>query len=182
MLFVYGGAFNPPTIAHYSICQKLIETFKPNYFYLLPVGPNYDKDGMVNYQHRYKMCQLMANKLQIMVSDMENQKHYEGTYYALKRFKKIDDDVYFVMGADNFSYLDKWINADRLIAEFKFIVINRDNFDIRGFLQQKFAKYISHFVVIDFDYHVSSTDFRNSRDRGLVIPEIYDYICQNDLY
>ena len=41
MIIVYGGTFNPPTVAHQLIANKVIENFKPKKFILLPVGENY---------------------------------------------------------------------------------------------------------------------------------------------
>ena len=38
MIIIFGGAFNPPTRAHFEIAEKLIEKFNPDTFYFLPVG------------------------------------------------------------------------------------------------------------------------------------------------
>ena len=121
MVIIFGGAFNPPTLAHYEIADKLIKRFKPDTFYFLPVGNRYKNKSMLDFDNRYKMVKIMADKLGAKVSTMENEESYRGTYYALLDFKKIDPDIYFVMGADNLDYLDTWINADELIKTNKFI-------------------------------------------------------------
>ena len=120
MIIIYGGAFNPPTKAHYLIAKKLINDFNPDTFYFLPVGERYNKKGMARYQERYDMTHIMAKMLpNAVVSNKENEPSFRGTYYALKDFSLIDEDLYFVMGADNFDYLDTWIMAENLIKVLK---------------------------------------------------------------
>ena len=182
MILVYGGAFNPPTKAHYEIISLLKEKFHPNEFYLLPVGPQYNKPGVANYVDRFAMCELMGQKLGIKVSNMENEETYRGTYYALKEFSKIDKDVYFVMGADNFDYLDKWIMADKLVAEFKFIVLTREGYDVDKIYQTKFSIYRDNFVFIEYNSDISSSLYRKTRNKSLLITEVIEYINEKGLY
>ena len=183
MIIVYGGAFNPPTKAHYLISKKLIEMFKPDTFYFLPVGSKYDKPGMAAYRERFKMTTIIANMLDnAVVSEKENEDKFRGTYYVLKDFSQIDDDLYFVMGADNFDYIDKWIMADKLIAEFKFIILTRKGFDIYKLIEEKYGKHKENFFPVEVDYPISSTDFRETFDKEIVLDEIYDYIQKNNLY
>ena len=148
MILIYGGTFNPPTVAHYEIISLLKEKFNPDKFYILPVGPHYNKPGVANFSDRYQMCMIMADKLGIEVSDLENETTYRGTYYALKYFEQFDKDVYFVMGADNFDYLDAWINAENLVKEFKFIILSRGGFDINKISESKFKEYQDHFILV----------------------------------
>ena len=182
MLFVYGGAFNPPTKAHFEIIKLLLERFKPDEFYILPVGPHYNKPGVANFDDRYNMCEIVARKLGVKVSSLENEPTYRGTYYALKDFQKKDQDVYFVMGADNFDYLDKWINALALVSEFKFIVLTRNGYDINQIYQSKFAQYHQNFVFVNYENTISSSLYRYSKDEAILLEEVNEYIQKNNLY
>ena len=183
MIIVYGGAFNPPTKAHYFIAKMLIDKFSPDKFYFLPVGKKYNKDGMANYEDRFTMTKIMADKLpNAFVSDKENEEKFRGTYYILKDFSIIDKDLFFVMGADNFDYLDKWIMADKLISEFKFIILTRRGFDIYKLIDEKYHNYKENFIPVDVDFPISSTDFRNEKDQSILLEEVYKYIEENKLY
>ena len=182
MILVYGGTFNPPTVAHYEIIELLTKKFNPNNFYLLPVGPHYNKPGVASFYDRYMMCKLVAKKLGIKVSDLENEETYRGTYYALKHFALEDNEVYFVMGADNFDYLDQWINANNLVKEFKFIVLTREGFDVNKIKESKFKEYADHFILIEYNNYVSASLFRQTKNTNLVIPEVMNYINENKLY
>lgn len=183
MIIIYGGAFNPPTKAHYLIAQKLIDSFKPDAFYFLPVGDKYNKSGMESYQVRFEMTSLLAKKLpNSYVSTKEKEESFRGTYYMLKDFSLIDKDLYFVMGADNFDYLDSWIMADKLISEFKFIILTREGFDVDKLINEKYYEHKNNFKIVNIDLPISSTDFRTTKDKELLIDEVYEYIKSNKLY
>ena len=183
MIIIYGGAFNPPTKAHYEIAKMLIDRFKPDTFYFLPVGEKYNKKGMESFDNRFNMTELMANKLdKAVVSTKENEPKFRGTYYMLQDFSQIDKDLYFVMGADNFDYLDNWIMASNLIAEFKFIILSRQGYDVDKLIEEKYYKHKENFIIINIDIPISSTEFRNNKDKQLVIEEVYKYIVENNLY
>lgn len=183
MIIIYGGAFNPPTKAHYLIAEKIIEKFNPDTFYFLPVGNRYNKKGMADYMSRFNMIKIIANKLKnATVSTKENEESFRGTYYALKDFSLIDNDLYFVMGADNFDYLDKWIMADKLVKEFKFIIITRKGFDVSKLIKEKYSNNQNNFTVLEIDFPISSTDFRENKNKEILLDEVYEYIKVNDLY
>lgn len=183
MIIIYGGAFNPPTKAHYEIAKMLIDRFSPDTFYFLPVGEKYNKKGMESYSNRFNMTKIVADKLKnAVVSTKENEEKFRGTYYMLKDFSLIDNDLYFVMGADNFDYLDKWIMADKLIEEFKFIILSREGYDVEKLIKEKYYEHKDNFIVINIDIPISSTEFRNYKDRYLLIDEVYDYVIENNLY
>ena len=182
MIIIFGGAFNPPTRAHYEIAEKLIKRFNPDTFYFLPVGSKYKNKQMLEFDYRYDMVSIMAEKLGAKVSTMENEESYRGTYYALLDFKKIDPDTYFVMGADNLNYLDKWINAEELIKTNKFIVLSREGFDVFSLVNEKYHENKNNFHIVEINNYLSSTLFRTSLDKSVLLDEVYEYIKKNNLY
>ena len=183
MIIIYGGAFNPPTKAHYLIAKKIIDKFNPDTFYFLPVGSRYNKKGMADYESRFNMTKIMADKFKsAIVSRKENEESFRGTYYALKDFSLIDNDLYFVMGADNFDYLDKWIMADKLIEEFKFIIITRKGYDVSELIKEKYNNNKDNFTILEIDFPISSTEFRENKNKEILLDEVYEYIKTNNLY
>ena len=183
MIIIYGGAFNPPTKAHYLISKKLIETFNPDTFYFLPVGEKYNKPGLACFADRFNMTQILCSKLpNCVVSTKENEEKFRGTYYMLKEFSEVDKDLYFVMGADNFDYLDNWIMADNLIKEFKFIILTRTGYDVDKLIEEKYKDHKNNFTIVKFDLPISSTIFRNFKEKDILLEEVYEYILENNLY
>ena len=91
MIIVYGGTFNPPTVAHRKIAEVVVKGFNPNKFILLPVGDRYTwKDQFVPFEHRFNMLKLLFKEDIFEVSDLENIDEYKGTYQSLKTIKDTD--------------------------------------------------------------------------------------------
>lgn len=185
MIIVYGGTFNPPTIAHHEIAKKLIKKFNPDKFILLPVGDKYTwKDKFVIFTERKAMLNILFNDDVYEISEIENDEQYKGTYWALNKlsgaYKK---DVYFVIGADNINQLDKWISYEKLLSSYKIIVLTRKDYTIDSIIKEKYEDYRDSFIIVDVNYDVSSTEFRNNPNlKHLLDDRVYEYIKQNNLY
>lgn len=177
MLLVYGGAFNPPTIAHYDIAKLLIDKFNCNFLFV-PVGNSYQKSELISFKDRYNMVEIIANKLNSKVLDIEDNSKYLGTYDLLNKLKEEDSDIYFVLGADNLINLNNWINAKKLISEFKFIVLTREDIKI----DLSMFSHPNNFTIINIEYDVSSSDYRNNLNNNIIDQDVLKYIQKNNLY
>ena len=113
MKILYGGSFNPPTNAHLKVYEKMMELFDVEEFVFMPTANVYSKPDLAPISERIKMLEIMCEKLEkTSVSDFEaNMKEYKGTAYTLKNFP----GYHFLMGADNFSYIEKWIDYPNFI-------------------------------------------------------------------
>ncbi len=177
MLLVYGGSFNPPTLAHYEIAKLLKNKFDCELLFV-PVGNSYNKPTLIEFKHRYNMIKIVADKLNCDVSNIEDNNKYIGTYELLKSIN--NNDVYFIMGADNLVNINSWINASKLIAEFKFIVLNRDNFDCDSFISK--LSHPNNFTVVDIDIDISASNFREKKDNSILDKDVLEYIEKFNLY
>lgn len=189
MIVVFGGAFNPPTVAHREIYYHIRKHLNFDRFIYLPVSNLYTKRSLSSNYHRLQMLSLLTKDMPLAeVSTMEfDDSDYQGTYQSLLRFqeKYPGQEIAFVIGADNLFKLHKWINARSLLSEFRFIVLNRQTEDISKEIQhnEHLQSYMDHFILLpEFDMNVSSTIFRETFDPTYVTPEVYDYIMQHHLY
>lgn len=189
MIVVFGGAFNPPTIAHKEIYYLISKQFDLEKFIFLPVSTKYSKAKLIDDKHRIEMLKMMIEDLEkAEVSSMEMKDElFFGTYDSLLRIKEKypNKDVGFVLGADNLEQLDHWLNAEKLVSEFKFIVINRHKKNLHLVIEKNplLHQYQDHFIFLEeFHLNVSSTLFRETLDPYYVDEEIYHYIMKNDLY
>ena len=181
---IYGGAFNPPTIAHKRIGMYLCNKYKDALILYMPTNSFYNKGDLISFNDRFEMTKLLVKDLgdRVAVSNYEGEEHkFSGTYYTLKEF----GNPYFVIGADALQNLSTWIKGEDLIKENNFIVFPRSGFNIREIFNQKILKdNIDHFIVID-DYQeddISSTAYRNEKDKAVLTKEVYDYIKKKGLY
>ena len=182
MIIVYGGSFNPPTKAHFHIGKLLKEKFNPTQMYIMPVGDVYGKNDLISFKHRFEMVKILAKKLDCLVSDLEDTDVYQGTYFSLLPFKKLDDEIYFVMGSDNLLKLDKWSHYEDLIKTFKIIVATRYGCDPNEIIAEKFSEYKDKFTILNLDYPISSSLFRQTLNPDYLNEEIYEYIKENKIY
>lgn len=188
MIIVYGGSFNPPTIAHYKIAKYLINRFNPTQFIFVPVGDRYDKKELAPFTHRYQMLERLCNQLpDCVISDYENKKEFTGTIDTLNTLKSLyQEELYFVLGADNLMYLDQWIEFETLVKNYHFIVFNRNQSNVLNLINSHklLHDYQHHFVIID-DFEpisISSSDYRHELKDEVVIETINDYIYKHKLY
>lgn len=185
MIIVFGGTFNPVTIAHEKIVLKIKEEFNPKKVIILPTGDSYTwKKDFVSFSHRFEMLKLSFKDELFVVSDLENNEDFKGTYQSLLELKrKYNEEIYFLLGADNLLYINKWINYEKIIKEFKLIVVKRDNISISKYIRNNFPNEKDNFKIISFNMPLSSSIFRsNPKEKSLVNKEVYDYIVRNNLY
>ena len=92
MNIVYGGSFNPPTIAHKKIVLKLHELFKPQNILIIPTGDSYTWKNITPFFHRLNMTKIaFPNEC---VLDIEQKKEYQGTINTLRYLEKYYDNLY----------------------------------------------------------------------------------------
>lgn len=186
MNIIYGGSFNPPTIAHLNIIKKLLSEFENSRVILLPVGNDYKKPDLISFEHRYNMLKLFAKqlKLNIEISTIEHHKGYKGTFYALEELSKDYKNIYFVIGSDNLEDLKSWILYETLLKKYPFIVINRNQYLTKKQAEDLFLDLEHRFIFLDFQMDVSSTKIRENIDKNknLLTPEVFQYIKNHKLY
>ena len=47
-IVVYGGAFNPPTLAHYKLAISVLKSIGADKLIFMPVGDNYNKKSQIS--------------------------------------------------------------------------------------------------------------------------------------
>ena len=78
----------------------------------VPVGNYYKKNGLIDAKHRYNMLKLCTNeKPRIDVEDIVVET--KTRLYAIDTFKLIrqkysKDDIFFIMGSDNYRKISTW--------------------------------------------------------------------------
>ena len=188
MIVVFGGAFNPVTNAHLEVCNFVQKKFPDSTFLYLPVSSAYTKSSLASNYDRLSMLELaLHGKKNVVVSQMEMQdSDFLGTYQSLIRLSDAFlEDIYFVVGADNLIGMEKWINIDGILADFKIIILGRNDLDIESLINDNnvLKRHASRFIIFkDFSLDISSTGFRENMDETMVPPRVYQYIKDNELY
>lgn len=186
---IFGGCFNPPHKAHKSIAEKLIELGYVDKVIYVPTGNKYNKKDLISDSHRYNMLNEICKKnSSLEVSDYEFKTDLTYTYQTLDYFKENikDSEIYFICGADNIIDIENWKNSNYLLANYKFIVVSRDNKNISDII----SKYSDRIIPANIEVgDISSTQIRSKIEMKDLIylknnldEEVLSYILENKIY
>lgn len=188
---IFGGSFNPPHNMHISIAKYLLESNYLDKIIYVPTGIKYEyKDNLESNKHRYNMLELATKDYpNISISKYELNNKITYTYETLDYFKNeySKDEIYFVCGADNLDYIDTWQKGSYILKNYKILVINRENYNLKNILK-KYKDYKENIIVCDIPLNkISSTQIRDKIKSGesienLVNPNVEKYIKENNLY
>lgn len=182
MKVVFGGSFNPPTIAHSYIIHYLSSHFDE--VIIMPTANNYQKLDLIDFTHRKKMLELITSDYQnVFVSDLENERGFQGTYKMLREL----EHPYFACGEDCLEQFVNWMNPNCLLSENKFLIFTRNSSldKMKKFIEDNsfLNRYKSHFEFAQIDFpSVSSSIFRKTFDETIIDKKVKKYIEENNLY
>lgn len=180
-LGVYVGSFDPIHTGHIKVMDYLIDNNYLDKIVILPTKNYWDKKSLTDINKRVEMLKLI--KRDYLTVDNVNNK-YDYTYQVLEAIKKEhpNDDLYLMIGADNIVSFDKWMKVDQIVSNNKVIVFNRDNLDIKKYVD-KFENKENFVIIKDYPFvDISSTELRNKLDINYIPLEVYNYIIENKLY
>ena len=188
---IFGGSFNPPHKMHLNIGVDLVNKHYVDKIFYVPTGSKYKyKNNLISDNYRLDMLKINTNKYSFLeVSDYELKDFVVYTCDTLSYFRKLypDDEIYFLCGADNLSYIDKWKNAEYILNNYKILVIKRKGEDI-DYLIRKYDEYKHNIVIADIEQcDISSTVIRekiknNDNLTEYIDDDVYSYILENNLY
>ncbi len=189
---IFGGSFNPPHKMHKKIALDLFREHYVDKVIFVPTGSKYKyKNNLLSDKVRFEMLKLMCcDNNNLEVSDYELKDHVVYTYETLNYFKNKykDDEIYFICGTDNLSYIDKWKRGEDILSNNKILVIKRNTDDINALLD-KYKDYKDNIIVTDIkENEISSTKIREMLLKGnnnlttYLDIEVIKYIRRNHLY
>ena len=190
----FGGSFNPPTKGHINLAKKAIGECNLDKVIFVPMGDLYEKKNLVSAKHRFNMLKIAClsdNKNNFEVSDIEIKEKRKMS--AIEAFRLIEKNYpeaekFFIMGADNFINILNWKESKELLNKYKYIVFERENIDIKKFVNEDLKQYKVQVSIIENLEHkaTSSSKFRERRKESdmqdIVQKEVLEYIIKNKIY
>lgn len=196
VICIFGGAFNPPLKSHKYIAKEVLNKYSNvKKVIFVPVNSKYNKEGLTSNEHRCNMLELICeNEKDLSVSRIETESDRPVfTIETLEYMKRIypKNNIWLLIGSDNLKDLSTWKEAEKLVGEFKVVVLRRGKDIVSKIVEtDKFLnKYKENIIKIDDNIYdeFSSTIVRDiikkDEDVSSYLEEnVLWYIKKNKLY
>lgn len=189
---IFGGSFNPPHKMHKKIAKMLLKRKYIDKIIFVPTGTTYQyKTNLLPNKIRYDMLSILIKKEKNMsISKYEFSSTPKYTYQTLKHFQTRypNDEIYFICGLDNLSYMDKWEHGNEILKNYKILLIKRKTDNLNDVLQ-KYEEVKENIIITSLkEKKTSSTNIREQlkkKDKKVLFQlpiGIYKYIKKHNLY
>jgi nicotinate-nucleotide adenylyltransferase len=210
---LFGGTFDPIHSGHIAVAQAAQRRFHLDAIYFIPSSrpPHKSKRSLTPFVHRYAMVALACADHQGFLPSLAEAPADSGpshVFYSIDTVRKLHhehpgDDLYFILGADQFLEIPTWRHYEALLDSCDYIIASRPGFRLDALRlvipPEKLGRTPSgdsHTIALrktvihllsTVNSHVSSTEVRqrlHARQtiRGLVPLRVEEYILGQALY
>lgn len=208
---LFGGSFNPPHNGHLNSLQTVLKKLGLDKIYVIPTSQNplkMELEGPTAEQ-RLEMVREALNSYEkfFILDDQEVKKGgVSYTIDTIANFEKTNpnDELYLIIGADNFADFSKWKDYKSILKKSNLIVTTRPGYDLPDskeelpdYLQDLVEEYDFNFIELKTgksvqflnlkDLEISSSELRkwlrSSKPVEKYLPlTVENYIKKNKLY
>lgn len=188
---IFGGSFDPPTLAHEKIIEACLDREDLDEVWVMPSGKRMDKPGMTEDNIRLDMLSEVRSDSfggndKLVISDFEvNLPRPNRTIDTVSALEEVypDSSFWFVFGADSYKDMYNWEGGKYLRSRLGMLLVARC-----GEVLPDETDRIRHLKIVQsLDMDISSTKIRQAIDRGEPINEytslaVAKYILGRSLY
>ena len=132
---LFGGSFDPPHNGHLEVVHVALKQLDIEKLILIPtfLNPFKTRSFAPSELRLTWLKKLFKSFKNVEVSDFEmlqNRPTY--SIESVKYFKKLYNEIYFIIGADNLEHLEKWHQFDELNKLVTWVVAHRDDIAINN--------------------------------------------------
>jgi nicotinate-nucleotide adenylyltransferase len=129
---IFGGTFDPVHSAHLVVAREAAERFVLDRVLFVPAANPPHKEAGADYEHRYRMVELAcAGQPRFVPSRLEAGREKSYSIHTIERVKAenrpdgLNQNVFFVIGADAFAEIRTWHRWEDVVRSVEFIVVTR---------------------------------------------------------
>lgn len=188
---VFGGAFDPPHIAHLILAERAREEFGLDKILFVPTNiPPHKPKPVALAEDRIKLIKIAVKSNRYFeVLDIEIKRG--GISYTVDTIRELKKNypgsqLFLLIGEDEARKFDNWKESDEILRHVRFIIFLRSNLSrSRESNVALLPKEISDFI--DLRLEISSTNIRELVRKGksikyLVPQKVATYIKEKKLY
>jgi nicotinate-nucleotide adenylyltransferase len=117
---IYGGAFDPPHLAHEALARAAIEQFRLDVLHILPTGQAWHKSrSLIAAEHRVAMAELaFADLAQARMDKRETLR--SGASYTIDTLRELQTEnpqaqLFLLMGQDQLQFFPQWHRFEEIL-------------------------------------------------------------------
>ena len=182
----FGGSFNPPSHVHINLARIIIREYHLDKLFFVPVGDYYQKKDLIKANHRCNMLKLAIEdekniEIDTLAAESKTKLYASDTFRIIKEKYK-GNEIFFIMGSDNYRKMPSWKDYNELINNYKIIVIERERKKTRKTNKKNIFEFIPE-KLEEIDSSKIRKMISNNEDVTSYINEnVYKYIKENELY
>ena len=129
---VLGGTFDPVHLGHLVLAERARDELSLDLVLFVPAGDPWRKSHreITPAEHRLAMLQLAVEGNDAFgVSDLEIRREgptYTADTLAVLAAERLDDEFYFIVGADALADMPNWHEPERIVEHARLAVAPRD--------------------------------------------------------
>ncbi len=190
---VFGGAFDPPHLAHLALATSALQQLKLDELRVVPTGQAWHKSRVLSpAEHRLAMVKLAFSPLSQLVID-ERETLRSGPSYTIDTLRELKTErpgieLFLLIGADQARALPTWRDADELTRYATICIAERQDTARPELVQDSNFQVPGQFVRLHMRLsQINATDIRRraaaSEDVSpMVGAAVARYIAQHHLY
>lgn len=178
---ILGGTFDPVHNAHLAMARAALEALSLKRVLFIPTGhPQYREPAIAPGRHRVEMLRLaLAGEAAFEIDPRELQPGASG--YTVDTLRALhaegQDDLYLLMGADQYAKLGSWHNPQDILKLARIAVFARPGVELQEPVD----------LIPMQPMPISSSELRARAARGedlsaFVPPAVANYIARHALY
>lgn len=199
---MFGGAFDPPHIAHRLLAEAALEQLSLDVLHVMPTGEAWHKARTLSPAvHRLAMCEAAFGELpQVLIDPRETER--QGPSYTADTLLELraqypEATLYLVLGADQLLAFKSWVRWQEVLSLATLAVANRpgdigasalqsqsDAADLSGvdlpFVSLRMP--LQHVSATALRAQLSAVEGQTAAPDLLVPAAVARYISQNHLY
>jgi nicotinate-nucleotide adenylyltransferase len=192
---MYGGAFDPPHLAHHVLAKSAIAQLQLDKLIVLPTGKAWHKPRPLSSAgHRVAMAHLAFADLPCVQVDARETQRAGATYTVDTLTELLQElppsELFLIMGADQFATFGTWHRWQDIAKIATICIAARASFTWANPLNdtQNTLRSQCRIQTVDMpDTPISATDIRQRVHQGLGIDHLVNaqvarYIAQHKLY
>lgn len=187
---IYGGAYNPIGRHHERVALTVCDKTKMPVWFSPCYRHQYGKD-VVDPKHRLAMCRIVSDKYDdaLHTVDWEINFKMDKPSYEVARWMKglmKGVDFYFVIGTDNANDIaeGKWKESPILLAENRFIVVERGGFEPKcDWFREEPHIFVESDIQMESNFIRGAISGNNQKFAEKALdPDVWRYIQREGLY